>query len=155
MRRNRHNEGSTNAMRWEIDAPRDFAAFLRALPVLFSPPHWVLYFEEADTPPSIEAYLREHGTGSRTRIRGGTLLPTPEVFHLPLTTETVAELASLHETIQANLPPTHVHVYNDEGVALEWYDASAGDPIFLSEALDPERIAEFCERIGCSYRQQI
>jgi len=140
---------------WEVGAPQDFAVFLRALPLLFSSPHWVLYLEAADTPPSIQTYLREHGTGSETRIPGGTLFPKPEVFHLPIAVETVVGLASLLESIPATSPPTHVHVYSDEGVALEWYDASAGDPLRLSESLDPERIAEFCERIGCSYRQQI
>jgi len=148
-------EGSANAKRWEVDAPRDFAGFLRALPVLFDSPRWVLYLEGTDTPPLIETYLRQHGTGSGRRMPGGTLLPKPEVFHLPITTETVAELASLLESIPSNSPPTHVHVYGDEGVALEWYDASAGDPMHLSEPLDPERIAEFCERIGCSYRQEV
>jgi hypothetical protein len=133
----------------KIDAPRQFFSFLRSLASLFGP-DCVLYLEGGGTPPSVKSFLQEHKANENGRLPGGTLLPTPDVFHVSITPETMDGLASLLESEQEEGLPTHLHVYDSSGIALQWYDASAGDSILVRASLDGAKLAEFCETIGSS-----
>jgi len=153
LRKGRPNRTSIGSDGWEIDAPQAFPVFLRSLPSLFDADS-LLYLEDTDTPPPILGFLREHETGDKARIPGGTLFPKPNVFYVPITTESVDGLASLLESTQGAPVPTHVHVNDSAGLALQWYDASAGDPMLVRASVDAGRIIAFCERIGSSHRRR-
>ncbi len=152
FRRARSNRPSIGSDAWEIDPPREFPVFLRSLPVLLDADS-ILYLEDSGTPPSIEEFLRDHGTTSKARIPGGTLFPKPNVFHVPMSVENLDGLASLLESTDTASIPTHVHVYDDSGLALQWYDACAGDPILIRSSVDVERVSAFCEAVGSGWRR--
>jgi hypothetical protein len=136
---------------WEISGRLEFASFCRNLLILFDPGA-VLYLEGTATPRAIGEYLKERSVRSRFRIGGGTLLPTPEVFHLPLTS---ANLDGLVEALEAEPRAgvcTHVHVYRDETVLLQWFDASAGEEVKVAASVPEEALGRFCKAMGCTYQ---
>ena len=137
---------------WEVGAPRSFPAFLRSLAPLF-PDNAVLYFEGGDTTPEIRSYLEARKAEEKFKIPGGTIWPSPETFHMPLTGANLEGLAALLEKKLVPDVCEHVHVYSGTVVLLQWYDASAGDPILISKGIPEERVKVFCDALHVAYRE--
>jgi hypothetical protein len=138
---------------WEFDAPQNFVEFLRALPALFDEQS-VLYLEGTGTPRAVRVYLDSRRLTDMPRIRGGTLLPTPECFHLPITVDNMDGFSELLESVPDMGPPTHVHVYREGTVLLQWFDASAGEPAFLLAGFPRDELVQgFCAKVGSACRR--
>ena len=146
----RPRRGLAHSDHWEITAPSSLAGLFRALPAVFED-EAILYLESNGTPAKIKRYLNERRSLSTLRIKGGTVLPTPEVFRLPLTAENVDGLAQLLESERNVGICTHVHVYRGDAVLLEWYDASAGDPVLIDSSVPERIISSLCATLGCEY----
>jgi len=70
------------------------------------------------------------------------------MFHLPVTDENLRQLEGVIASSDAGAIPSHVQAYNGETILLQWFDASARDPIFVSRKIPESVLREFCERIG-------
>jgi hypothetical protein len=137
---------------WEVSTARDFPSLLRALPLLL-PNDAILYLEGGSPPQEIKAFLDTRCVPERLHLAMGTIWPRPETFHLPATTENLTELASLAEKCSAMQVAVHLHVYAQDRVLLEWYDAFWKDPFYLSGAVAEDRVRAFSSALGLSYKK--
>jgi len=134
---------------WKVSVPSSLAQFLRALCALM-PDGSVFYVECGGFPRADKDFFRERGLPEKMCVPGGTLFLGPdEFFHLSLTVENMEDLAALWR----NEPglPTHIHVYRGGEMLLQWFDASAGDPMFLSKSIPADRVRDFCADIGSGH----
>jgi hypothetical protein len=70
------------------------------------------------------------------------------MHHLLITDENMQELAELINKTPAAIP-THLQAYCGDEVLLQWFDASARDPIFVSHDISQSAVQAFCDRLGC------
>ena len=68
-----------------------------------------------------------------------------------LTPENINELAHIMERHATPEGTVHLHVYKDNKILLQWYDAFF-DPMFISEVIDEEKIRHFCEKLSLEYK---
>ena len=136
---------------WQIESPKDFASFLRALSVLI-PEGCVAYLEDGAPSKELDAYLETHTLPSRPKIPGGTFWPNAW-YHLPATTDNFSELADIAERHANPEVAIHFHVYRDRSLLLQWYDAFF-DPIYVSKEICEKNVKEFCEQLGVQYSEQ-
>ncbi|MCJ7749497.1 MAG: hypothetical protein MUQ65_00125 [Armatimonadetes bacterium] len=136
---------------WEVDEPAELAGFFRALPELI-PPGSVLYLEGGDPSRELRSVFEKHVAKTATQVAVGTLWPRPQRIHLQITCELLDQLATLAETRGMWEFGWHVHVYHEQSVIVEWYDAMA-DPIWLSNDLPEETVARFSAGLGAQYRR--
>jgi hypothetical protein len=115
------------------------------------PERSVLVLESTATPKDLRDELLRRSIEPRLKIRPGTLLPTPSLFHLPLTQETGDWLADILEARAEPEVCTHLYVYNGDKVLLAWWDAP-DDPIVVSKAVAEGSIATLCASLGARYR---
>ena len=137
----------------EEPSPRAFivscepARSLRALPLLVPQPA-VLYCEDT-TDRAVEVWLRKHAMASPPdKVRVGTVIPSPNCYHVALEPELVEQLARIVEDRGVALPSIHVHVYAEHRVLVEWHDAFLDDPVLLSRSLPEERVQAFVTATG-------
>jgi len=132
---------------WKITPVRDYPAFLRALPDLV-PEGSMLYIESGGLPPEdVRAYLEARQAEEGVKIGGGTILPTPNVYCMPITRENVLGLAELEEKHPAPIGAIHVHVYRAGKILLMAYDAFM-DPFWISREIPKDKVLAFCDRLG-------
>lgn len=131
---------------WELDGKTDFPRVLRALGDLL-PGDSVLCFEGGSPPKTLRAFLETHETAEQAHVARGILWPRPTCYHVPATSENLAELARLTESCRTPELAIHFHAYRNAGVLLEWHDAFT-EPMLLSAALPEERVAAFAQSVG-------
>jgi hypothetical protein len=131
---------------WCVSPTRDVARFVRALPLL-APEGSVAYFE--DTAEShVATYLRRVAITPQVQVAVGTILPRPDIYHVPVTRESMESLAVFLEESPAGFFCAHCHVYRDSVVLLEWHDAFINEPMYLSRIIGEDVVREFANRIG-------
>ena len=131
---------------WCVSPTRDVNRFLRALPLL-APEGAVAYFE--DTAEShVAEYLRGVAIGPLSQVAAGTIWPKPDYYHVPVTRDSMEDLAAFLEASPAGLFCVHCHVYRDGLVLLEWHDAFIDVPMYMSRAVSEDVVREFANRIG-------
>jgi hypothetical protein len=137
---------------WEITCPKNSVNFFKSLLDLFSSDH-VLYLEGGDK-DLYENYLANRGSNYKAPIALGTIWPKPHIAHLPLTKDNSQYLIALLENEGFVEPQIciHLHVYRDNKVFLQWYDAF-DDPILLSEEIDEGLVKVICKNIDSTYRR--
>ena len=134
---------------WCVSPTKDVARFLRALPSLV-PLGSVAYFE--DTAEShVARYLRSVSIPAEAQLAMGTIWPRPDCYHVPVTAETMQNLAVFLEQNPAGLFCTHCHVYRDGVVLLQWHDAFIGDPMYISRTISADAVSAFAEKLGSSW----
>jgi len=130
---------------WDVSCPRDFGAFLRALPDLV-PEGCVLYLEGRPA-SEVSSYVAQRAAPTVATLAVGTIWPRPECLHMLMTRENCAGLAELAERHALPEIADHVHVYRNGEVLLQWYDA-ATNPIVISKQIPEQNVQEFCARLG-------
>ena len=85
----------------------------------------------------------------------GTLWPKPLVDQLPATPENLRSLADLVENCAEPEVALHIHVYRENEVLLQWYDAFTGDSMCLSSAIEEEALRTFCDQLSLKYRAYV
>ena len=90
-----------------------------------------------------------------SHIEMGTIWPRPKVFHLPATIENLNNLADLAETRIAFEIAVHIHIYIENKVIFQWYDAFSDDPIYLSKDIQEENVKNFCNFLSLKYKKII
>jgi hypothetical protein len=135
---------------WEVGAPRDAAAFIRALPELL-PEGTLLYLEGRPTSREAAAFLEAHRVAPQAELARGTIWPKPKTFHLPMSQDTIAGLARLFECHASPEICDHFHAYRETQVLLCWYDAFYDDPVLVRGDIPEESVRRFCQRLGVTY----
>jgi len=140
---------------WKVGYVKDFPAFLRAL-VDLVPSGSILYIEGGGNPPKeIISYLEERAARKTSKVAMGTIWPRPRCDHMQITKENLEGLANLAEMHAELKPAVHLHVYKDNKVLLQWYDAFFDDPFYVSKEIPEKRLIEFCDRLGTKYEKDI
>ena len=140
----------TDAECWSIDPTADGARFYRALSIL-TRPGAVLYVEDT-CESEVASVLRAHQVQNPTPVALGTVLPRPNRYHVAATPENLRGLAVLIEAHRMPLPAIHTHLYHDQEVLLEWYDAFTDDPIYVAATVPEGDVRRFAEALHCQYR---
>ena len=133
---------------WVVTAPKDFSQFLLNVAQLL-PPGSVLCIEACCSPRPVLDFLNARKVEPTIKLPRGTLLPRSEMFHLPVTEENLRQLDKVIAASDAGASPTHVQAYNGDSILLQWFDASAPDPIFVSKKIPENALREFCAKGGC------
>jgi len=95
---------------------------------------------EGTTDRTVQRWLKRHALEpAPAKVAAGTLLPTPDYYHVPLQPDLMHELAAIVDAEAIALPCLHVHVYREQRVLLEWHDAFLDNPVLLSRSLPVER----------------
>lgn len=134
---------------WLISCCKDFPAFLRTLSDIF-PYDSVLYIEGGKPPKDIQSYLEARKSTHITKVAMGTIWPYPQYFHIPITSDNSNGLAQLAEKHHIFEIAAHIHIYNNDRMLLQWYDAFT-DPLYISKDIPEEKIKQFCSALGLKY----
>ena len=136
---------------WRIAVPKDFSAFFRAL-VHLVPEGAIAYLEDGSPPRELESFLNEKSVSEVSHVAMGTIWPRPRMFHVPATSENLLGLADLAEHCAEPEVAIHFHVYKEDRVLLQWFDAFI-DPMYVSAEIPEEKVREFCVRLGIEYQR--
>jgi len=136
---------------WELQGPKTFSEFLRALDG-WLPEGAILYFEGGTPDREIEQFMAAHAIPEQVHLAMGTLWPRPKVFHVPATSATLTKLADLMDHLAEPQLAVHFHVFQNDSVLLEWYDAFY-DPICISSNFAEEKIRVLAHQFGTKYRK--
>jgi len=134
---------------WELSSPKDFSSFLQGLPELFKG-DTILYLEGGRPPEKLKAFFDNQCISENTIIPHGTIWPRPKVFHLPITIENINELSELTESCAEPEVAVHAHVYKNNKLLLQWYDAFA-DPLFIASEIKEHQIKAFATALQVNY----
>jgi hypothetical protein len=134
---------------WKVSSPKDFTSFLRAL-IYMLPPDSIAYFEGGSPSKELRAFFKERAIPEVSHIEIGTIWPRPEVFHIPATSENLLCLAAIAERCAKPQVAIHFHIYRNNRVLLQWYDAFF-DPMFISKEIAEDKIKKFCANLAVSY----
>ena len=115
------------------------------------PENSILYLEGGYPDKEISTYLERRKITSSVQVELGTIWPRPRCDHIPFTPENINELAHIMERHATPEGTVHLHVYKDNKILLQWYDAFF-DPMFISEVIDEEKIRHFCEKLSLEYK---
>ena len=132
---------------WRVSPTKDVERFLRALPSLV-PDGSIAYFE--DTAEShVAEYLRQVSIPGEAQLAVGTLWPKPDIYHVPVTVDSMQALATFLEEHPAGvLFCSHCHAYRNGLVLVQWHDAFIDDPIYISRTIGPEVVSAFAQTLG-------
>lgn len=137
---------------WEVSGKGlDHGAFFRALPVLVAE-RATLVVEGGTHPPELRAVFEDHSAPGRSKVALGTMWPRETVFHLPTSRAATAALAGACEHCSHPEVCTHLHVYENDSVLLQWYDAFS-QPFCVSKQVSREAVEAFCREVGVTFRE--
>ena len=135
---------------WEVTRPSDPAGFFEALGTL-APPEAILAVQDP-MGPEVRRFLTDRAAAHKTRVQAGTIWPRPTFFHVQCSPDNLKELAVLARRHSYPEMGIHLHVYQDDRVILEWYDAF-DTGLDISKRVDEESVRKFCEACGSSYKR--
>ena len=134
---------------WKVSSPKEFPTFLRALIDLI-PKGSIVYLEGGSPRKELKVFLDERSIPEVCHVAMGTIWPRPHVFHLPATPENLSAFADISEHYAEPEVAIHFHVYKDDRILLQWYDAFY-DPIFISNEVPELKVKEFCTKLSLKY----
>jgi hypothetical protein len=135
---------------WEISGRTTFQQVFLALDG-WLPGDAILYFEDGRPDHEILDFFAKRSVSASEHIAMGTIWPRPRVKHVPATHEILTELAEIMDRHAEPELAIHVHAYREGQVLFEWHDATS-DPIYVSDDIPEERICDFAQRLGTTYR---
>lgn len=134
---------------WKVSSPKAFPAFLRELTNIISSDA-IVYIEGGTPSSKLKTFLTQRCVPEVSHVEMGTIWPKPQVYHLPAIRENLFELADIAEKCAEPEVAIHFHVYKNNKVLLQWFDAFS-DPLFFSKDLSEEQIKPFCDKLGLTY----
>lgn len=134
---------------WRVSSPKTFSAFLRAL-VDIVPDGSIAYLEGGTIPRELETFLNARAVAEVAHVAVGTIWPRPKIFHVPATPDNLLSLADIVEHCAEPEVASHFHVYKDNSLILQWFDAFS-DPMYLSKKIAEDKVREFCVRLSVKY----
>jgi hypothetical protein len=137
---------------WEVPARDvDAAEFFESLAVL-CPEGSVLVIEGGKHSPDLRRFLEAHAVPATVTVPRGTVWPRSTSFHLPVSREILAAMASACENSAAPEVCDHLHVYQGEACVVQWYDAFS-DSMWVSQAVPRGALVEFCGPLGLEFAE--
>jgi hypothetical protein len=136
---------------WEVSSLKSFPSFLRALSDLV-PSDSVLYIEAVNPPKDILLYMEARKPTQPAPITTGTIFPRPRYLHMLINADNLEGFAKMNEKHDNPVGAFHLHVYKDNKILLEWFDAFL-DPFYISKEISEDKIKIFCERLGIKYKE--
>jgi hypothetical protein len=137
---------------WQIGPPRDSAAFIRELGRILPTPY-VFYFEGVSMDDDVHEFMMRHQIAAQQSIGRGTIWPTPARYHIPGSPAVCAQVADMFDRHAEPEVCDHLHVYDADGLLLEWHDAFGGLPLLLSKRVTLQQVERMCEVLGCCFAQ--
>jgi hypothetical protein len=134
---------------WRVGPTRDGATYFRALCDLV--PSDAVAYLEGTVDQELRDFLTARQIDSPVQVARGTIWPVPDRHHIRATREHLDALAEHLEQRPVALPATHTHVYRVSRLVLEWYDAFADDPIYVSGEVDEAAVSRFAEALRSGY----
>lgn len=136
---------------WEVSAPVDVAAFVRELPQLL-PSDAGLMLEGGHRLKSAAKLLRQHALREHPLVVEDILFPRQKPFYVKLSV--CLELADAFEKHAAGEVCDHLKAFIGERLLLHWHDIVPGHgAMLLSRKIPEKRVAAFCARLSCAYKQ--
>ena len=135
---------------WRVSGVKDPERFFSALRALV--PKGSVLALQGPRGRDVQTFLCDNPASTRTKVELGTIWPRIETYHVDCTDRNLRrleELAGHHAQPEIAM---HTHVYRDEQVLIEWYDAF-DDPLEMSREFSAEDVARFCEECGGSYER--
>ena len=136
---------------WEVQGPKTFSELFSALEG-WLPLGSIMYFEGGSPDDEIEKFMKLHAISGKVNIASGTLWPRPMSFHIPATTLTIHELATIMDHHAEPELAIHFHIYKDKELLFQWYDAFS-DPILINGDVSEEQIICFTGKIGRKFKK--
>lgn len=88
----------------------------------------------------------------RSKVALGTVWPRGTVFHVPASRTVVAALAAVCEHCAYPEICDHLHVYDNDSVLLQWYDAFS-QPLWVSKRVSGGAMEAFCGELRVTFRE--
>lgn len=128
-----------------IQAGNFFTALLGLLPA-----DSIFCIETTSKVEEVQSFLQANKIPHTTKVQLGTIWPKPDVFHLSFNEQNMQQMAQLAESFAMPEICDHIHIYKDEEVLLEWFDAF-WQPLYISKQIPESEVKDFCEKLGCEY----
>ena len=133
-----------------MSAPKTLVGFLEVVGKLI-PQDSILYLEGGGPRNKLKLFLEEHSVPEISHVAIGTIWPKPKIFHLPATPENLSMFKELSEGYAEPEILCHLHVYKDNKVLVQWYDAFSEDPMYISKEIPENKLKEFCDILSIEY----
>lgn len=134
---------------WEVTGISGAGKFFPVLVEILPLPAY-LCFEGTSIAPSVRSFLASKAITPIMPISAGTIWPTPNVFHVRATEQTIGELAALATRHAEQEICDHFHAYSDTQRLLQWYDAFQL-PLLIDESISETSLQQFCQILGARY----
>jgi hypothetical protein len=151
---NKENRATVRRMTkpvWTSTDRADLAAFIRNLHVLL-PAGAFLVVEGTRISEDVQKFLREQQPDNCPSVELDTTWPVPELFHLPVTENALAELANLARSHAQHEICDHLKAYKDGQEIMAWYDVDCTDTWGADASILEGNLQKFCRLVRCKYR---
>ena len=138
---------------WEVSGPKDFPSFFRGL-IGFLPEGAIMRFELGKSRGKLAMFFTSKSITETIPIPKGTIWPKSQVFNIPVTDKNLLELSELTEKYAEPEVADHFHIYLDDDVLIDWYDAF-NDPMYVSKKISQDKIASFCDSLSMTYKEHL
>jgi hypothetical protein len=137
---------------WVVSPTKDLASFLRSLPSI-CPEGAILCIEGGVHTHKLKEYLRGIAIERTVFFELGTCWPRPRCYHVPITSQTSQELAGFADHCAAMEIASHIHVYSDIQLLIQWFDICSDSCIFFHESIEEAILASLCCGLKLDYRR--
>jgi hypothetical protein len=138
---------------WELSGPKEFPALFRDLIGLL-PEGSVMRFEAGSPSGELKSFFFSNSIPEKNPIPKGTIWPRTKVFNVPATNTNLRKLSELCKHYAEPEVAIHFHVYSDDGVLIDWYDAF-DDPMYVSKRIPKDKIEIFCDSLSMTYKEHL
>ena len=97
----------------------------------------------------VREFLSSHPAPNPSQVQKGTLWPREKIFHIPLDTDVMNDLAQMAERRAEPELCSHLVVYEGGTVLLSAYDFL--EEVRIADTVQEARVAEFALALGCEY----
>ncbi|MCW1884420.1 hypothetical protein OKA04_06730 [Luteolibacter flavescens] len=138
--------------RWNVKGIEEAERFFRSLDSLL-PADSVLYFEGCSIAREVSEFYESHRAKNPVAVVRDTISPTPDTYHVDFSPAVVTGLCELTATRTSGEAFYHIKAYRGETLLFTFHDAFEGD-LLISEHIAESTVADFCIRLGVTYRQE-
>ncbi|MBD3362493.1 hypothetical protein GF362_02130 [Candidatus Dojkabacteria bacterium] len=136
--------------RWEVQGIKDYPSLFKNLGQII-PDDSVLYFEGGSPSNDLLEFLQKNKITDDVKIKFGTIFPRPTVYKIPATNKNLRTLSKITEGYAEPEVAVHFHVYKDDKLLVEWFDAFF-QSMLLSSIFSEKKVQNFTKSIGATYK---
>lgn len=136
---------------WELEGKTDFPTLFRALETII-PNNSILYFEGGSPNKLFDDFYAKNAIPEKLHLAIGDMWSRPKIFHIPATQLNLITLAELAKSCAEPEIAVHFHIYGNEKILLQWYDAFS-DPMLLAGDIPEEQVKMFAQLLSMQYHR--